>query len=218
MKFDTAPIRNWFGYSRRERRASFILLILIVFIISVRFLFPEKNLSIENIPVKLTYDMNSSVIMDTIISQKAELKRTGRIKIQNKKVYVVDINRCDTSELIRLYGIGSVLSVRIIKYRNLLGGFSSVNQLREVYGLSVETYDRIKDQIFVDTMMISTINVNSASYKNLIRFPYFDKNEVASILKYRDFKGGVSGLYELVDNKLITEEKALKVRSYLRFE
>ncbi|HBH83030.1 MAG TPA: hypothetical protein DDY34_04390 [Bacteroidales bacterium] len=203
MKFDTAPYRNWFGYTRRERRASFILLILIVSVVSVRFLFPEKNTSVENIP---------------IVPEVNETVRTSFIQeYPKKRTVVVDINRCDTSELIKLPGIGPVLSLRIIKYRNLLGGYVRKDQLREVYGLPAETYDLIKDKVYVDTLIITTIDINSADFRTLVRFPYFDKSDVTSILKYRELEGRISSIEELVDNKLISEEKAGKVRSYLRF-
>lgn len=222
MRFDTAPFRKWFGFTRRERRASSILLIIIVFIISLRFLFPEKNLSVENIPLDFRNDLTVLGISDTVNLHEVDVKTASRISWSQKrgkeKKLLIDINRCDTSELIKLNGIGSVLSVRIIKYRQLLGGFVRSDQLREVYGLPAETYDRIKDQIFVDTLLISTIFINSADYKTLIRFPYFKKHEVTSILKYRELEGRIGDISELVDNKIITNEKALKVRPYLSFE
>jgi DNA uptake protein ComE-like DNA-binding protein len=222
MKFNTAPFRNWFGFTRRERRSSYMLLLLILFIFSVRFIFPEKNLSVENVPLDFNYSLNDLLASDSSNIQGAEEKSPGRSgwsqKGEKKKKLIIDINRCDTSELIKLNGIGTVLSVRIIKYRQLLGGFARNDQLSEVYGLPAETYDRIKDQIFVDTLMISTINVNSADYKTLIRFPYFEKYEVSSILKFRELEGRIRDIFVLVDNKLITVEKAKKVRPYLRFE
>lgn len=222
MKFDTSPFRNWFGYTRGERRGSFILLIIIIFIISVRILFPEKNLSIEYISLDFKDDLTGSVTYDTLTTQgTGEIPKNriaGSQPGRKKKAPVVDINRCDTSELIKLPGIGPVLSVRIIKYRKLLGGFARTDQLREVYGLPEKTYELIKDQIHVDTLMISAININSADFKTLVRFPYFEKYEVTSILKYRELEGRIKDIQELVDNKIIAGEKALKVRPYLRFD
>ncbi|MBI5011177.1 MAG: hypothetical protein HZB98_16315, partial [Bacteroidia bacterium] len=52
MKFDFSPIRNWFGYTRMERRASLILLMLIFAVFSVRFLIPDKPIIVEEIPVE----------------------------------------------------------------------------------------------------------------------------------------------------------------------
>ena len=49
MKLNSEPIKNWFGFSRRERRSTFILLLIIVLIISLRYIVPEKNADIEDI-------------------------------------------------------------------------------------------------------------------------------------------------------------------------
>jgi len=61
----------------------------------------------------------------------------------------VELNSADTTELKRLRGIGSVLSARIVKYRNKLGGFSSVEDLKNVYGLSDETYQSILPHVWI---------------------------------------------------------------------
>lgn len=63
----------------------------------------------------------------------------------------IELNSADTTELKKLRGIGSKLSQRIVKYRTKLGGFSSKEQLRSVYGLSEETYQQIETHIWVDT-------------------------------------------------------------------
>jgi len=143
-------------------------------------------------------------------------KQGGHTYNQRKKL--LEINSCDSASFVSLPGIGPVLASRIIKYRHLLGGFASVDQLKDVYGLPVETYDLIKGRLSVDTLAISRININSADYKTLARLPYIEKFEVTSILKYRELKGNISGINELTENKLIGAEKAVKVRPYLKFE
>lgn len=129
----------------------------------------------------------------------------------------IDINSCDSSSLITLPGIGPVLSVRIIKYRNLLGGYAKIEQLQEVYGLPEETYELIRSRIFIDTLALSKISVNMAGYGDLIRLPYFERYEVTAILKYRELGGRIESINDLIDNKLITEEKAAMIRPYLIF-
>jgi DNA uptake protein ComE-like DNA-binding protein len=124
----------------------------------------------------------------------------------------------DSAALEKLPGIGPVLSSRIIKYRHLLGGFARISQLREVYGLPEETFNMIKDRVFADSTAIRRIDINSAGYKELIHLHYFEKNDVTAILKYRELKGRITGINDLTENKLITVEKASKVRPYLSFE
>jgi len=215
MKFDFSPVRNWFGYTRREKRASFILLVLILGVVSVRFLVPENKIDIETIP--LSFKTDSAVSGPSSSSGKIS-PRIQKTETRKKKEQIVDINRCDTAELIKLPGIGPVLSVRIIKYRQLLGGFAEKEQLREVYGLPAETYDLIKDRISVDTLVITKINVNTADFKSFDRMPYFERNEITAIIKYRELEGKIRSISELVDNNLISEDKARRLKAYLRFE
>jgi DNA uptake protein ComE-like DNA-binding protein len=278
------PLKNWFGFTRRERRSAFILLLIIILIIALRYTVPERNIDIEDITASISYigsptgfhngglpstgepfsfDPNTASY-DTLIKLGLSSKEANTLinyrnkggKFRNpadiKKVYgideeqaeqlipfvevatgtteqvriiaykqqkpLIDINSCDSASLVTLPGIGPVLSARIIKYRHLLGGFVSVNQLTEVYGLPVETFDLIKGKVYTDSSTVLRISINSAGYKELSRLPYFEKYEVTAILKYRELKGNIAGMADLIENKLITEEKAGKVRPYLNFE
>jgi competence protein ComEA len=284
MKINMEPVKSWFGYSRRERRSSFILLIILFIIISVRFFVPERNTVISiaatgftNIndsqgltkgektatdslfhfnPNSASYDTLLMLGLDTrsaatLISYR---NKGGRFKnpedirkvygidevhakrlipfvdigvdkpvsiksyTQQKQKPLFDINSCDSSSLVRLQGIGPVLSARIIKFRNLLGGFARIDQLKEVYGLPLETYNLISVRLFADTSLLKRINVNSAGYSELTRLPYIEKYEATSIIKYRELKGRINNLTELTENKIITVEKAYKSGPYMRFE
>jgi competence protein ComEA len=209
------PFKNWFGYTRRERRASSILLILVLAITFFRFIIPEKKIPVEeiirNIPLEIS-EKTPNRIQPVYRSWNA-----SSVSIQKSKPKI-DINTCDSALLESLPGIGPVLSARIVKYRNLLGGFASVSQLKEVYGLPEETFNMISGRLIADSTAVKKINVNTGDFKQLIRLPYFDKYEVNAILKYRELKGRIGDVKELADNKLITKEKMNKVRPYLKVE
>jgi DNA uptake protein ComE-like DNA-binding protein len=163
----------------------------------------DKNLSERLVPyIKIEKEKDSSSYSENGSAQSP----------------MIDLNLCDSTLLDRLPGIGQVLSVRIIKYRNLLGGFSSCEQLKEVYGLTEEVFSRIADRVFADSSGITQIKINSAGFKDLIRHPYFERYDVQSILKYRELKGRINSLAELTDNKILTLEKANRIRPYLSFE
>jgi DNA uptake protein ComE-like DNA-binding protein len=212
--FPLEPLKNWFGYTRRERRSSFILLILIVTITGIRFLVPDREM-----PVKMIIPGQDEKIQDTILYRKpvarSQQYRQSEKRQEPKKI--LDINTCDSAMLEALPGIGPVLSARIVKYRNLLGGYASVDQLREVYGLTEETFNLVSGRLTADPSQIRKIDINTADYKQLIRLPYFEKYEVTAILKYRELNGKVHGIKDLIDNKLINEDKAEKVKYYLEF-
>jgi DNA uptake protein ComE-like DNA-binding protein len=225
MKLNIEPIRNWFGFTRRERRASFILLVLAFLILGLRYTVPEKNIQIRDISDSILFNTAITVAPDNRdekpkSSDKAKYVSSGNTEVRSayQKRPLINLNSCDTAQLISLPGIGPVLSVRIIKYRNLLGGFASVEQLKEVYGLSPETFELIRERVMADTTLINRININTAAYKELSRLPYFEKYEVTAILKYRELKGRIEGINDLIVNKLITVEKVSKVRPYLLFE
>ena len=72
----------------------------------------------------------------------------------------VELNSADSGQLDNIPGIASWLAARIIKYRNILGGYTNLQQLKEVYGMNEEIYDRIKVQFLVDTSLVEKIDIN----------------------------------------------------------
>jgi len=72
----------------------------------------------------------------------------GNERIELPTLYI-ELNAADTTELKKLKGIGSYYAKLIIKYRNLLGGFHSIEQLLEVYTFKEETFEKIKNQIYI---------------------------------------------------------------------
>jgi competence protein ComEA len=218
------PIKNWFGFTRRERRSSFILLLLIIVILGARYAVPESTIKINDMT---DADFSDLVKSDSISEKLSYASLPVSVKKsrpqQSYKRYgsnkpLIDINKSDSAALVELPGIGPVLSARIIKYRHLLGGFATIGQLKEVYGLPQETFDIIKGKVFADSMFITRININSAGFKELSRLPYFERYDVTAILKYRELKGKINTITELIENNLITKEKAIKLRPYLKFE
>ena len=83
-------------------------------------------------------------------------------------------------------GLKKYLAQRLVKFRNLLGGFYIKYQLSEVYGLSDSIYFKIQDFITIDSSLINKLNVNTVSFKDLLRHPYFDYTTTKSIINERD--------------------------------
>jgi DNA uptake protein ComE-like DNA-binding protein len=229
MKINTEPFSNWFGFTRRERRSTFVLLLIIVVILGIRYAFPNSRMILEDFTGTISAAGKSSDSLNNknIISGRSLSinLNTGRkfnshtsVREPVRQKVRIDINSCDSVALVRLPAIGPVLSARIIKYRRLLGGYDRIDQLKEVYGLTPETYEIIQDKVFADSTAITRININSAGYKELAHFPYFEKYEITAIMKYRELKGKITGINELINNKLITAEKANKVRPYLKYD
>lgn len=208
-------LRNWFGYSRRERRSTFILLVIIIIVIGVRYLFPTPVNPVKDIPPDLLVFSEESVDVeeDTIV-----VRRQNEVKPARQRKSLLEINSSDSAAFVRLPGIGPVLSARIVKYRNLIGGFVSVAQLKEVYGLKEETFDMISSRVCADSLLILKIKINKAEYREMIRHPYFERDEVSGILKYRELQGKITGIDDLIGNNLISPLTLKKIRAYLDFE
>ena len=107
---------------------------------------------------------------------------------------VVELNSADTTALKMVPGIGSVFAKRIIKYRDLLGGFYSVEQLGEVYGIDEDRYEAMKSWFSVDPSVISHLFVNQLSAKKLASHPYVSYKQARiiekMIRKKRNYKVG----------------------------
>ena len=129
----------------------------------------------------------------------------------------ITINTADSVQLLPLPGIGPVFAGRIIKYRNLLGGFTGIDQLYEVYGLKEETIKLISENIVFDRSTLRKISLDSASFRDLLRHPYLQLEDVKALVEYRDFKGSFTSLQELRDNRLLSDSILQKIAPYFLF-
>ncbi len=144
-----------------------------------------------------------------------DIKTSTRVIINDKKVQLVELNSADSLLLVDLPGIGPVLAGRILKYRNLLGGFVMKEQLLEVYGLPYETFEIISRAVNIDTTGITRIDLNKADFSKLIRHPYLDVYTVKGILNYRDIQGNIKDVNELKTNRIIPEESFSRIKPYI---
>jgi DNA uptake protein ComE-like DNA-binding protein len=140
-------------------------------------------------------------------------------KVSTKENFVVntstiEINSADSIQLKQLPGIGSVLSKRIVKYRDLLGGFYSVSQLKEVYGLNEQTISLIEEKVTVDITRIRKIDVNFADANELSRHPYLKKNLANKIVKFRTKNGSIRDLAILRDSMILNIDEYNRIKPY----
>ena len=68
------------------------------------------------------------------VDSSPDKPRTAKAKEKEPSLLNMDLNTADSTTLMALKGIGPVFSVRIVKYRELLGGYYETAQLQEVYG------------------------------------------------------------------------------------
>ena len=131
---------------------------------------------------------------------------------------LVNINTATAVDFQKLKGIGEAYSKRIVAYREKLGGFISVEQLREVYGMTDELYNSISYNLEIGNEPIRTININTADFKTLVSHPYIDKNIASAIINYRDFAKTIKSTDELVKQKAISKSEYDKFAKYISVE
>lgn len=127
----------------------------------------------------------------------------------------IEINAADSIELMKLPGIGDKLSKRIVKYRDLLGGFHTLDQLKEVYGLNEEVIRRINEFITVDPKRIRKVDLNFAEWNELARHPYIPKNTANQIIKFRTKYGSIQKSSVLLDSMILNIDEYARLKPYL---
>jgi competence protein ComEA len=130
----------------------------------------------------------------------------------------VDINAADTSAFIALPGIGSKLALRIVNFREKLGGFYSIAQVGETYGLMDSVFQKIKPQLQLNTAFLKKININTATIDELKQHPYIRYAIAKAIVSYRDEHGSFNKIEDIKKIMVITEEVYSKLQPYLSLE
>ena len=120
-----------------------------------------------------------------IINNSNQTKQT-LAKTINLNELQIELNSTDSTQLIKIKGIGPVFASRIIKYRNLLGGYFSISQLQEVYGLDSLKYESIKENFIpCNSELIQRININEADFSQLLKHPYISYDFTKYIVNQR---------------------------------
>lgn len=128
---------------------------------------------------------------------------------------IIDINQSSPEEWQQLNGIGPSFSKRIVKFRDKLGGFSSVNQVRETYGLPDSTFQKIKPQL-QSSPILNKINLNEATEDQLKAHPYISWNQAKLIISYRNMHGKFQSVNELLKIGALKKEWIEKIQIYLK--
>lgn len=148
----------------------------------------------------------STTALASKYSRQARIMRPGDLG---------DINRADTAQLKRIYGIGSVLARRIVKYRSALGHFVAMEQLQEVYHLPDSVYFKLKMRFSLDTIALKKIAINKASAQELAALPYLSSEEIKWVIDVRDAQKGFATRKELTNLFIETLNKKPFILLYL---
>jgi len=149
------------------------------------------------------------------------------IDIPQKEEYVsnklkagatVEINAADSAKLTEVRGIGPSFAMRIIRYRDRLGGFYQKEQLKDVYGVDSAKYAEVKDQLTINPAAVTKLKINSISFESLRQFPYLTYKQVNAVIEYRTQHGNYNSINDIAAIAIITPEILHKIEPYLSFK
>jgi DNA uptake protein ComE-like DNA-binding protein len=138
--------------------------------------------------------------------------------VKKEKMIVIDINQATKEDLIKVYGIGEAISLRILKFKESLGGFVTMEQMNDIWGLSPEVIENLNIHFKVSaTPIVKKIDINNASIQELSLFPYFKYPISKNIVTFRSMNGDIKNIEDLTKIKGLSIEKAKIIVLYLDF-
>ncbi|WP_246073306.1 ComEA family DNA-binding protein [Formosa sediminum] len=153
------------------------------------------------------------------INQKSKALKP-RTQYSNRKLTFsqkLDLNKATAAQLQSVYGVGEKLSLRIVRFRDSFnGGFISDIQLQDVYGLTPDVIEAIKEKFTVKTpRAVVKLNLNTANTDDLVKVQHIDYPLAKAILEYRTLHEGYRDLDELLKVKGFPLQKLDIIKLYL---
>lgn len=147
----------------------------------------------------------------------AEAPKSPDFKPYIKKQIILDINQATAEDWQSLRGIGATYAKKIVNFREKLGGFSSVAQVSETFGLPDSTFQNIQPSL-KPSPIFRTIALNTATLDELKAHPYIDNRKAAAIISYREQHGKFRSLDELHQMKALPAEWLDKMKTYFALD
>lgn len=179
---------------------------------------------IYGFPEDLYYNLSASILLpDSMIRslhqknfQTKPEEQTSRTESKKQKL---DINNASTEDLKKVYGIGNVLSERIKKFRDALGGFVKAEQFYEVYGLDSATVERMIRRFDITKDFVPRkIFINTLPAEEIQKHPYISGKASEVLVRYRKEHGNFRGKADLEKIKTFTPEALARLYPYLHFD
>lgn len=162
--------------------------------------------------IYITREEVDSVAVDSL--RKDSLPRW---KEENKDT-ILNLRTADTVELKMIHGIGSYRARQIVRYREQLGGFVSVEQVLEAKGMENVDADSLLAHFWIDSVKIEAMNVNSVGVQRLSRHPYLRFEQAQAIYELRRKKIRLDSIQQLQQIECISAETLEKIAPYLNFD
>jgi competence protein ComEA len=154
--------------------------------------------------IEFQKEQNSLPVVQAVKPQK---ERLG--------LHSIDLNKADTSDLMRIPGIGSYYASQVIDLRLKLGGYYRFDQLLQIYKIRDETINALASYCFIDTLSVHKIPINSCEVKDLGMHPYVGWKLAKVIIAYRQQHGPYRRKKEIMQTKVISDSIYRNIAPYL---
>lgn len=216
-------LKSYLGFSRKESSGFLLLLpflgLLVVAPIILRHIKASKS---QDFHEKYIFQLDSmeraGLVLVTspgpLFNPQDTVKKSSLEK-QLDNIQRISFSEADSVVLQIVPGIGPGSAGRIIKYREDLGGFHSIQQLSEVYGMKPETIELIWKFFEFDPNIFRKIKLNQSTIEEIAAHPYVTYGEAKVIVAYRNQHGGFQSVDDLLKIRIFKEEWIRKLAPYL---
>ncbi len=215
-------LKDYFNLSQRERNGIIVLITLIILVIAVQYslhyFVKPLSLSPKALDSAMALLKNGKGIHDENIyfnEIEASANEAGAKPANSLTVKPFSLNKITENGLL-VTGISPYIAKHLVEYRDILGGYSNAEQMKEVYGMDSSTLKIIKSYAKIDTSEIRKIDINHVLTADLARHPYFRYHHLANaIVEYREQHGDYKNITDLKNILTIDAETYLKIAPYI---
>ena len=143
-----------------------------------------------------------------------QLRPERPVTEQRAPLVQIELNKADAQDLLVLPGVGPVLSQRIVRFREVLGGFHDIDDLYDVFGLDSSVVDDAKSWVTVDATLLRPFCLDTVSFRSMLRHPRFDVETTKKLMRARG--RGVHALDVVLLRSRLDSVTLHSVQPYLR--
>jgi len=218
-------VKNYLTITKKQWNGMLVLIILILVVLAAPYVYQHFHKdSIINFSGfdAAAAQLNKAQKTDSIASIKKydNEDHVAKAYVSNKLKpgVTIELNAADSAQLTEVRGIGGSFAIRIIRYRNRIGGFYNKEQLKEVYELDSAKYAEIEGQLTVDPSQVIKVNINTISFASLRQSPYLSYKQASAIIEYRTQHGNYNSIDDLGNVAIITPDVLHKIEPYIKFK
>lgn len=234
------PLLDQIGFSKQEQTGILVLLALIALMLCIPRIW--ESFTPASIPTDSAFDAEVAdfqrqlAAADTVKAHYASRRHYPHKKpwpkdagpryprfyrdslparYLSRKSIIIAVNTADSAAWETLPGIGPTLAARLVRFREKLGGFYSIAQVAETYGLPDSTFKKIQASLRLDSGSLKKLNINQMDERSLAQHPYIRYKLARLIVQYRSVHGPFSQPGDLYNIPLVNDSIYRKLEKYI---